>query len=240
MSVSTLTSSTAVTAASPIGHGHKTRRTPSSDDGSNAGSGNNLLDAITKALASLGVTNNAATKATTSTGSSTGTAATGSVASTTDAGSASGTTAASGDPAQALGTFFQSLLTALHAQGGGKGGGGGSRSDGDGDDGGSTTAATSATSASAGAKAFQGSKGLSADLQSLIQQLDSAGSTTSTDSTSNSTSNSTTGNLDTSFKNLLSALGDSTSKTTLGQFLQALSSQSQGSGSTGNVINTQA
>jgi hypothetical protein len=93
---------------------------------------------------------------------------------------------------------------------------------------------------STGSASATGNKGrhpnIEADLQSLIQQLTS--STTSTSDTS--ASDSALSSLQQKFQGLLSALGDSGSNATLGNFLQALASNLQGSVSSGNVVNAQA
>lgn len=77
--------------------------------------------------------------------------------------------------------------------------------------------------------------GMEADLQSLIASL-------GTDDTAAITSDSSTSNLDSSFKNLLGALGvdsaDSGSKRS--QFLQTLSAKLESSGPAGNLVNTLA
>lgn len=79
---------------------------------------------------------------------------------------------------------------------------------------------------------------MESDLESLIQKLSSS----STDSSS-STADSGTSDLQSSFQNLLTALGATSSAdtgSTLNKFLQALETRMQGASSSGNVVNTTA
>jgi hypothetical protein len=71
---------------------------------------------------------------------------------------------------------------------------------------------------------------MEARLQSLIQQISSGLSTSGGSQTA----------LEQSFRNLLSSLGESGGKATMGTFLQALSQALQGAGASGNVVNTLA
>jgi len=94
--------------------------------------------------------------------------------------------------------------------------------------------ANSNNSSSSSTSAYQGGPNISADIQSLIQQLSSSSSTDS------SSSNSTQSDLQKSFQNLLSALGGSSdsSTATLENFLKNLANNLEGAGSSGNVVNT--
>ena len=94
-----------------------------------------------------------------------------------------------------------------------------------------------ANSSSSSASAYQGGPNISADIQSLIQQLSSS---SSSDSSSSNSSNSTQSDLQKSFQSLLSALGGSSnsSTATLENFLTNLASNLEGSGNSGNIVNT--
>lgn len=169
------------------------------------------------------------------TSSSSGASATDGSTSTTD--STLGTTDVA-SAQQALGSFMQSLMSALHAQGAGasaSSGTNGGDPDGDGD-------------GPRGPRMGQGGPGrMESDLQSLIQKLasSSTGTSTSSDSTtaSDSTSNdSGTSTLQDSFKNLLSSLGVSTddSNDKLNSFLQSLQNKMADVHPSGNAVNTTA
>jgi hypothetical protein len=194
---------------------------PPPPDGRRGAPGGGFIDAITQALKQLGVTNQ----------SSDGTAAT--TDSSTDS---SSSTKASQDPAQALGAFIQSLMAALHAQSSGTA----ATTDA------TAAAATDSANATSATSGHHGGRGhLEADLQSLIQQIDSGttATTASTDSTASSDSSSgssATSDLQSKSQDLLAALGDSGSKATLGSFLTALESKFEGAPPTGNVVNAQA
>ena len=130
------------------------------------------------------------------------------------------------DPAQAVSAFVQSLMGALHAQDTqASASQNTSGTDADGDNDGSTSAA----------QGHHRHHHLQADLQSLMQQLSSS-------NTSNSSSNSTapSSDLEQSFKNLMSALGNTNSNATLPNFLQALSNQFAGGSKAGNAVSTSA
>jgi hypothetical protein len=163
-----------------------------------------MFDAITQALSQLGLGG-------TSSASTTG---------TVNAVDSSSATNATGDPTQALASFMQSLMAALHAQGSQNSG---SDSDGYGD-------------RSGKASGIQGAghhHDLGADLHSLIAKLSSASSGSST---SGSSSDSTLTELQASFQTLVSALGGSDSKATLSSFLQNFSNNMSGASSSGNVV----
>ena len=174
--------------------------------------GGGLIGAIADALKSIGVDGGEETDA----------------ASTT-----SGTESDTANAAQALGSFLESLMGALHAQNGEEG------------------AATPAYGEPPqGGPGMGGGPGkLSSDLQGLISALGNAtGSTTattdstSTDDTSATDTDSSVSALQDSFKSLLTALGvdaaDSGSK--LSSFLQTLSAKLPSAGSSGNLIDTTA
>ena len=88
-----------------------------------------------------------------------------------------------------------------------------------------------ASSSNSSVSKYQGGSNISADIQSLIQQLSSSSSSSSSDSTANS-------DLQQSFQSLLSALGGSGNSSSLDSFLQTLANNLQGATSTGNVVNT--
>ncbi|NVD97605.1 hypothetical protein [Massilia sp. BJB1822] len=169
--------------------------------------GGGLVNAIADALKSIGV------------GSAEDVAVTG--ADTDSTNGASG----SGNAAQALGSFLQDLMAALHEQGGAQGGpppygeaglGGGP--------------------GGAGGPGPGGGPGkLASDLQGLISKLD--GSASSEDETVSGSST-----LESSFKSLLQALGGDSadSNTQLSSFLKALANGLPNAGSSGNLINTSA
>jgi hypothetical protein len=127
--------------------------------------------------------------------------------------------------------FIQNLMAAMHAQ---------------------SAAAMSTASApeqdSAGAtSAVAGSYGTSrpnaaTDLQSLIQEL--AASSSSGSSPANSaaaTSDPTLSNLETSFSNLVAAMGGTdSSQQTMSNFLATLASDMHGASPVGNLLSTQA
>jgi hypothetical protein len=171
----------------------------------------------------------AADSSTASTVSSDGTAATDSSASTTDAQGVD----------QAFGSFMQSLMGAMHAQGSG-------------------SASGTSASEQEGGDAVQGARRgpppggggrMESDLQSLVQALSASSGTTGSSDTADSssdssaTSDSDTSDLQAKFKDLLSALGAPTdnSDATLNSFLQALQSN-MGSAThpAGNAVDTTA
>lgn len=136
----------------------------------------------------------------------------GATSAASDATSATATATAT-EPAKALGDFLNSLMEALHAQGGGK-----------------DVAGADGADAPPPPPPDGKGGGIATDLQSLIASL--AGTGDSSTGTS----------LATSFKSLLGALGadsgDATSR--LSQFLQTLSDKLSSSGPAGNLINTTA
>lgn len=94
--------------------------------------------------------------------------------------------------------------------------------------------ANSSNSSSSSTSAYQGGPNISADIQSLIQQLSSSSSSDS------SSSNSSGSDLQNSFQSLLAALGGSSdsSTATLENFLKNLADNLEGNGNSGNVVNT--
>jgi hypothetical protein len=205
MSISAITSSSAATQLNPLNSVSKHSRA----DGNAAPTGapprpprgGGFIEAIASALQQIGV-DDASSGATAST---TATSTDGS----TDSASADG-----GNVAQALGSFLQSLMGALHQQGGDKGG---PPPYGEGPQGG-------------------GPGKLGADVQSLISKL-SSGGTDSADGATDDLESSFKNLLD----KLSGGSTDSTdANTKLASFLQALSNNLQASGgsSSGNLINT--
>jgi len=191
------------------------------------GGGGDFIDAIKQALASLEA--DTATSGTVTTSSGDNTTSTQNV----DA---------------ALNSFLQNLLTALHSESAST-----ATTDSSTDNGSTTSAsAVAAATASAAAAANRppppppGDGRFEADLTKLVQSLSAAESgTSSTDTTasssdsSSSSSASTTTNLESSFANLLSALGDS-GGTSLSSFLQSIATKLHATPSSGNIINTTA
>lgn len=94
--------------------------------------------------------------------------------------------------------------------------------------------ANSSNSSSSSTSAYQGGPNISADIQSLIQQLPSSSSSDS------SSSNSSGSDLQNSFQSLLAALGGSSdsSTATLENFLKNLADNLEGASNSGNVVNT--
>ncbi|GGX86745.1 hypothetical protein GJV26_28835 [Massilia dura] len=181
------------------------------------GDGGGLLGAIADALKSVGI---GGTDDTGSTSASSGTST------STSESSETGTDS----EAQALGSFLENLMGALHAQNSG-----------------STDSAAQYGEPPQGGPDLGGGPGkLASDLQSLISSLeDGTGGTesaASTDSVAGTEASDSTAALQSSFKSLLTALGgdgsDASSK--LSSFLQTLSSRLPSAGSAGNLINTTA
>ena len=197
--------------------------------------GGNLLDALKKALSALGLTDTTATSSSVSQGSS---------------------STSSADVNAALSTFMQSLMAALHAQqsglfenSGASGSGASSASisvDG--------TQAAGATGAPPSPPPG-GSGRFASDLDNLIGELssdDSSGSTDTIDGSSDSTNTSSDSSvgatdsstssadatLESSFQNLLSALGQGSSSTSLSDVLSKLASTAGAGKPTGNFIDT--
>ena len=81
---------------------------------------------------------------------------------------------------------------------------------------------------------------MESNLQSLIQQFSSSPPASTTAGSSAPSSTSAGSALQQSYQNLLGALGVSGNSSSLGGFLQALSQNLQGMGTSGNVVNTQA
>jgi len=142
---------------------------------------------------------------------------------------------------QALQSFAQNLFSALHAQHANNSNAPANSNSAD---------SNSGSQASAGLRAARGGGGrLQADLQQLVQQLQSQTSnasspatngSASTTATGNTTSNSALNALQSSFSDLLNALGQGNSQTNLSQFLQQLASKLPGASSSGNLISTSA
>ena len=179
--------------------------------------GGKLLDAITAALSQIGVGSGST--------SSTSASSTG-----TDSSSTS-----TQDPAQALASFMQELMAALHSQGGSQSAGSQGGTDSDGDNDGSGTSGVSGSG--------RHRPNIQADLQSLIQQLSSSSADSSSASSSTadtSSADTTLSSLEQSFQSLISSLGGSGSTTSLTDFLQAFANNMQGESSVGNVVKAQA
>lgn len=186
------------------------RRAPPPDGGG-------FADAIAEALKAIGVTDTSVSGTTSSTG-------------TTSADGAD-TTDSTDTVADALGSFLQSLMGALHAQNSGE-------------------AEAPQPYSEAGGKGPGGPGKLESDLQSLIAKLGSGSGATSTDSADSTDSTDSTdavSDLETTFQNLLDKLSGGTSadstdstdaSTKLAAFLEALSSKVGSSGSSGNLVNT--
>lgn len=176
-------------------------RPPPPDDGGG------LVGAIADALKSIGVDGSAETESTSATATD---GTTDSDTETTDA-------------AQALGSFLENLMGALHAQNSGE-------------------APPAYGEPPQGGPGMGGGPGkLSGDLQSLISALGDG--TQSTDASEDTdTADTSVTALQSSFKSLLTALGgdgaDADSK--LSSFLQTLSARLPSAGSSGNLINTTA
>jgi hypothetical protein len=136
------------------------------------------------------------------------------------------------DPVQALGGFVDALFAALQAQSvqGMAPGGASSTMQQGSDFGDSGVRGPQGMSANEGRQFGGGSAGTEARLQSLVQQLSSGLSPSGGSQTV----------LEQSFANLLSSLGDSRSRASIGTFLQALSQNLRGESPAGNVVNTLA
>ena len=179
--------------------------------------GGGLIDAIAKALQSLGVGESSSESANSD---STNAAISNDAADTNSA-----------NVAQALGSFLQELLGVLHQQKTTK------------QTSTETSSDTQALSNATGAREFRGPARLQDDLQSLMTQLQSA-ENADAEETSTTTS---TSNLSSSFAKLLQALGVSesssgagNSNTKLSDFLQTLMSNLPTENQRGNVINVVA
>lgn len=136
------------------------------------------------------------------------------------------------DPAQALASFMQSLMAALHAQN--------TSANNTSNDGGGSQGSGSTSGVSRGGGHHH--HHMKADLNSLIQQVSSGSDSDSTASSTNATdaSASATTDLESSFQNLMSSLGQSGSSADLNQFLKAFSGNVQDLGPAGNVVSTKA
>lgn len=161
------------------------------------------------------------------------------------------------DPLQALGAFMHALFAALENQGGQAAPGGQLASqgggDGDGDNDGSANSSASSGVANASHGHHHHGGGLAkieSNLQTLIQQLSSGATGSSTIDTSGTASNTAspaaasspnpTASLEQSYQNLLATLGVAGNSSTLGSFLQSFSQNLHGAGKSGNLVNTQA
>lgn len=173
--------------------------------------GGRFANALVQALSQIGVS-------TPSSSTSSGTSSSSSTSTATD-----GTTTSTQDPQQALSAFMHDLFAALQAQGTTAGNQATSGTDSDGDSDGSS--ATDTSGASGKGHRYHGG-GLNATqdkLQSLIQQLSSSSSTSST-----GTIDPTTTGLQQDFQNLLTSLGATGNQTSLASFLQTISSNLHG------------
>ncbi|WP_050477064.1 hypothetical protein [Herbaspirillum rhizosphaerae] len=193
------------------------------------GGGGDFIDAIKQALASLEA--DTATSSTVTTSSTDNTTSTQNV----DA---------------ALNSFLQNLLTALHSESASNSN---STTDSSTDDNSVTSASAvaAATASSAAAAANRpppppGGGRLEEDLTKLVQSLSASESSTSStdtasasDSSTSGSSSSTNTDLESSFANLLSALGDA-GGTSLSSFLQSITTKLHATPSSGNIINTTA
>jgi hypothetical protein len=130
--------------------------------------------------------------------------------------------------------FIQSLMAALHAQVANAA---------------SATSTPDQNSSSTGSSSVAAVSGASrphhggGHMQSLVDQLAASdASDSSSTSFTAATSDPTLSNLQTSFNNLVSALGGSTdsSQTTMSNFLSTLASDMQGASPIGNLLSTQA
>jgi hypothetical protein len=155
---------------------------------------------------------------------------TGSSSSTSSGDSSSGSNSSSSqNPVQALGAFMHDLFAALQSQGGSDG------------------TANGVSGAHGGHHHHHGGgmAQMESNLQGLIQQVSSSSANSTSDSSASATTTATTSTsattaLEQSYQNLLSSLGATGSSSSLGGFLQALSQNLQGIGSSGNVVSTKA
>ena len=162
--------------------------------------GGGMLEAITQALAKIGVGNSASASSKT--------------AATSASASSSSSTSAAEDTARAMAAFMQTLMAALPSQ--------------------STQAATNDRDSSIAGSSGQHRHNFQSDMQSLIEKLASS----SGNSTGSGSSDSSVGALQQSFQKLLGAVGGSSSKATLADFLQAFASNMPAASSVGNVVST--
>ncbi|MFA6232389.1 MAG: hypothetical protein WC617_19785 [Rhodanobacter sp.] len=188
-------------------------------------------------------------------------------ASSATSASTTSTSVSSSNPLQALGSFMQTLISALQNQSSPSGravptppatsAAAAATS--------STEASSSAASATVSAPSINasgtvartstpyhhgrrgvhggGASRIESNLQDLIQQLSSGASTSgATTSSATAASGSTLDSLQQSFQALTGSLGNSSgsASTSLGNFLQAFSQNLERLGSTGNIVNTQA
>jgi hypothetical protein len=195
--------------------------------------GGGFVAAIASALKEIGVTS---TSGSTTSGADASGATSADSTSTTTSGTDTSSTDGS-NVAQALGSFLQSLMGALHAQGSAN------------EDGPAPYGEGQQGQGMGGPGGGGGPGRLASDLQSLISKLGSAStassastsSTTAASNTDDTTASGATTDLESTFKNLLDQLGgtgstDSNGK--LASFLQALSTNLSGAGTSGNLINT--
>ena len=207
-------------------------------------SGGKFTDALSQALAQLGITGTTTTSGVSAPDS--GTTSTTSSSSATDSTTSTDTNASA--QRQAVAAFAQSLFAALQSQiSAQNGSNSGSNSNSSSGNSGSTASVT-ATGGHHGHHHGGGISQLETGLQNLIQQLSSSasassgnsGSATSGSSTSASTSSSTLDALQQSFSNLLTAEGKSGSNVNLTTFLQTLNNSLHGAAQTGNIVTSSA
>lgn len=213
---------------SQIGQQNGASQADSSAAAANAGATpahvNGFFLALTQALSQVGVTVNS-DGSTTANGSSGTTIQTGAAASSSS----------SSDPAQALATFMQSLMAALHAENSQSSPAGQGGTDSDGDNDGSPAAGIHGHGRHHGR--------LQADLQSLIQQLSATTDSSSSGTTASSSSgkpDSSLSSLQQSFQDLTSVFGGGGTTATLQGFLQAFNNNLQNTSLDGNVVNARA
>jgi hypothetical protein len=127
--------------------------------------------------------------------------------------------------------FIQSLIAAMHAQSAAA----------------TSAASTSEQDSSSATSAVAGASGRSrpnptGDLQSLIQELAaSSSSDSSSASSAAATSDPTLSDLESSFSNLVAAMGGTdSSQQTMSNFLATLASDMQGASPVGHLLNRQA
>ena len=248
MSLSSIGNATSIAASQFIPLSSTSKVASSGDPGTSTGGSSGLsrfASAISEAFASIGISLDGTSDTSTSSASSTS-------ASTTSTAADASTT----DGSDALGAFLQSLLAALHGQSAG------SAPPPPPDDGSSSDQTPSAPSVDAASatgsstrtddvgRAHHGHGGkLEADLQSLIQELQSSSDSTDTSTpgtvastTSSTSTDPTLATLEKNFDSLLATNGSSStgSSDSLSAFLQSLASALHGAPPTGNVLTTQA
>jgi hypothetical protein len=137
--------------------------------------------------------------------------------------------------------FLQSLMAALHAQAANAASATGTSDQNSSSTGSSSVAAVSSASSGVSRPHHGGGH-----MQSLVDQLAASdasdSSSTSSTAAASATSDPTLSNLQTSFNNLVTAMGGSTdsSQTTMSNFLSTLASDMQGASPIGNLLSAQA